>query len=139
VQPHPEDPVEPLRGLGRLEPFPDGEHGDVGHARWRLARPVAPQRVRGVGIEEVGDCRDAVLPRHAQDGRAIGTARVGVVDHHRPAGGEVGSHQLLLALLRSSGMPHEILADVRVCGREALLVETRLARCRQADQNHDFQ
>src|ERR1051325_11436606 len=74
--------------------------------------------------------------RQGDERSAHRDARIRVVDDHRFTGAEMLCEEDLLPPLRTTYVAHQILADVRVRGREALPVEARLAGRRKADQNN---
>ena len=122
--------VESLLVRRSLEPFPRREDRDSRNTLAAFTRLVPAQGVGRLRWKEIPCNLCAAALRDRDDCRPIGRSWIRVVDDDRAAGGEGGVDQLFLPALRLPVMPHGILADVLVSGREPVPVERRLARRR---------
>lgn len=133
------DGVQVIESFGirrQLKPLPGGEDRDVRNAVATKTGAIAAKGNHRLGREEVTCNVCAEAPCNGDDCRAIGHARIGVIDNDRPPRREGLGNQMFLPSLRLPVVPHRILADQVVRARKVLAVESGLARRGQANQDY---
>src|SRR5919201_415165 len=132
---HPEQPIEPLGSRGRLELLRDGENRDVRYLLLSRANGIARDGLPRGHVEEIADDMRAAGARNRDDRGAIGNRWIRVIDDDRCAFAENLSEDAALPRFACRRIRPQVLADVSMRCREVLIIESRLARARQPDED----
>ena len=107
----------------QLEPLPRRKNGDVGDAVAPLTHTIASKGNRRLRREKIACNVCAETSRDGDDGRTIGSARIGIVHDDRSSGCKCLRNQLILSALRLPVVPNGVLADKVVRAGKAVAIE----------------